>query len=209
LVLEDDDFNKLSRNKILSVLNKYNIPINKDIIFAFGRAAWVKGFDILLERLSSIHNKVHLVLVTAPFEDKTNEYEKIIKRTNLRCILITQFTRELPIALSQYKRCKIVVCPSRDEPFSNIPLEVSLWANSQGPVMLTSNVGGFMEQIDNEKNGFIFDINSHEDLTKKIEFILQLSEEKLNSIRSSAYNKVVRERDFFKNFRLLLDSFWS
>lgn len=208
LVLEDDDFKKISQNRVLFILKKYKIPTEEDIIFAFGRAAWIKGFDILLESLHLLQNNVHLVLVAVPFENIVNEYKKIIKKFNLKCSLITQFTRELPIALCQHKHCKIVVCPSRGEPFSNIPLEVSLWARDQGPIVLTSNVDGYVEQIDDGKNGFIFNIYKHGDLIKKIEFILQLSEDQLLSIRSSAYSRVVKERNFFENFRLLMDSCW-
>lgn len=209
LFLEDNDFSNLSQPKISYILNKYNIPTNKDIIFAFGRTAWVKGFDTLLKSFGLIQSKIHLVLISTQFEDGIQEYETLIKNNGINCSLLTEFTRELPIALCQYKQCKIVVCPSRREPFSNIPLEVGLWARKNGPVVLASNIGGFIEQIDDNKNGFLFNVDDHEDLARKIEYILQLPEKRLNSIRSAAYHKVVKERDFFKNFRLLLDSLWS
>jgi len=209
LFLEDDNFNKLPQNKILDILSKYNIPDDKNIIFAFGRMARVKGFDILLKSFRQIQGNVHLVLLATTFEDRVDEYKNIIKKENLSCSLITQFTRELPIALCQYKHCRMVVCPSRSEPFSNIPLEVALWAKDQGPVVLASNVGGFIEQIDNEKNGFIFNIKDNKDLIEKMKFILQLPDKQLKMIRLDAYNKVIKERDFFSNFGLLLNSLWS
>lgn len=208
LFLEDNDFNNLPQPKILHILKKYNIPTNKDIVFAFGRTAWVKGFDTLLKGFGLLQNKTHLVLLTTQFEDGIKEYKTLIKNRKIDCSLITQFTRELPIALCQYKGCKIVVCPSRREPFSNIPLEVGLWARKYGPVVLASNIGGFIEQINDNDNGFLFDVDDYKDLARKIEYILQLSEKQLNSIRIAAYNKVVKERDFFKNFGLLLNSMW-
>ncbi len=209
LFLEDSDFNNLSQLKISHILSKYNIPTDKDIIFAFGRTAWVKGFDTLLKSFGLIQNKPHLVLLSTQFENGIQEYKTLIKNGKINCSLITQFTRELPIALCQYKRCKIVVCPSRREPFSNIPLEVSLWAREHGPVVLASNIGGFVEQINDSKNGFLFNVDDYEDLARKIEYILQLPKEQLDSIRSTAYYKVVKERDFFKNFGLLLNSLWT
>lgn len=209
LFLEDHDFDHLAQDKILSILNKYNIPTDKDIVFAFGRTAWVKGFDTLLKGFGLVQSKVHLVLLATQFEDRIKEYETLIRKEKIHCSLITQFTRELPIVLCQYARCKIVVCPSRREPFSNIPLEVGLWAKEKGPVVLASNIGGFIEQINDGKNGFLFNVDDHKDLAKKIGHILQLSEERLSFIRLAAYRKVVKERNFFKNFGLLLDSFWS
>ncbi len=210
LTLEDIDFTKLDQPKILKILNKYQIPLDKDIIFSFGRSAWVKGFDILLKSLSHIKNRLYLVLVVTQFEDsRISEYQKLIQEGGIECTLITEFTRELPKTLCQYERCKIVVCPSRNEPFSNIPLEVGLWAKDKGPVILASNIGGFMEQINDGENGFKFNINDQEDLTKKIELILGISEDRLRSIRLDAYNKVKKERDFFKNFDSLLGSMWE
>jgi glycosyltransferase involved in cell wall biosynthesis len=208
LVLEDDDFKKKSTNKIINILKKYDIPTEKDIVFAFGRAAWIKGFDIFLESIRLLKKNIHIVLIAVPFENIINEYKKKINKLNLKCSLIPQFTRELPIALCQHKYCRIVVCPSRGEPFSNIPLEVSIWARDQGPIILTSNVDGYVEQIDDGINGFIYNNLSCDDLAKKIEFILQLSEDQLFSIRSSAYCRVVKERNFFDNFKMLMDSCW-
>lgn len=208
LFLEDRDFNGLSQHEILSILNKYNIPLDKDIVFAFGRTAWVKGFDVLLRGFDLVQDNVHLVLLATQFEDRIKEYEVLIQKGEIDCSLVTQFTRELPVALCQYERCKIVVCPSRREPFSNIPLEVGLWAKEQGPVALASNIGGFIEQINDGENGFLFKVDDHKDLARKIEYILQLPKEQLNSIRSAAYHKVVKERDFFKNFGLLLKFLW-
>ena len=208
LFLEDNIFNKLSKSKVVDILSKYNIPADKNIIFAFGRMARVKGFDILLKNFRQVQNNAHLVLLATTFEDLVDEYKSVIKKENISCSLITQFTRELPIALCQHQQCRIVVCPSRSEPFSNIPLEVALWARDQGPVVLTSNVGGFIEQIDDKKSGFIFDIKDSKDLVEKIKFILQLSDEQLESIRLTACEKVIKERDFFNNFGLLLSSIW-
>jgi glycosyltransferase involved in cell wall biosynthesis len=84
-----------------------------------------------------------------------------------------------------------------------------LWAKDQGPVVLASNIGGFTEQIHDMENGFLFDVDNQEDLAKKIEYILQLPKEQLDSVRSTAYRKVIKERDFFKNFGSLLNSLWS
>lgn len=208
LFLESQDFNKLPQHEILYILNKYNIPLDKDIVFAFGRTSWVKGFDILLKGFGLVQDNVHLVLLATQFEDRVGEYEILIQKEKINCSLITQFTRELPVALCQYERCKIVVCPSRREPFSNIPLEVGLWAKEQGPVVLASKIGGFIEQVIEGKNGFLFDVDNYKDLARKIEHILQLPKERLNSIRLAAYHKVKEERDFFKNFGQLLDSLW-
>lgn len=209
LFLRDADFDRQSQDKILQILKKYDIPLDRDIVFAFGRMAWVKGFDTLLNGFGLIKNKAHLVFVATQFEDRIEEYKEIIRKNKLDCTLITTFTRDLPSALCQYGRCKIVVCPSRREPFSNIPLEVGIWAKEKGPVVLASDIGGFVQEIIDGENGFLFKVDDSEDLARKIDSILLISEERLKSIRIEAYNKVQKERDFFKNFGLLLTSLWG
>lgn len=209
LFLGDDCFDEISQDKALSVLRKNNIPINKDIIFAFGRSAWVKGFDILIKGMGLVREDVHLVLLATEFEDRIEEYKALIQEGKVNCTLLSEFTRELPSALCQYTGCKVVVCPSRREPFSNIPLEVGLWAKKGGPIVLASNIGGYMQQINNGENGFIFDIDDPNDLAGKIDMILGLSEKQLDIIRTAAYDKVVKERDFYKNFGKLLHSLWA
>lgn len=209
LFLEDDYFDEMSQDEILSILRKNNIPIEKDIIFAFGRSAWVKGFDILIKGMGLVGDNVHLVLLATESEDRIEEYKALIREERVSCTILTTFSRELSSALCQYTGCKIVVCPSRREPFSNIPLEVGLWAKNGGPIVLASNIGGYIQQINNGENGFIFDINNHNNLANKIKMILGLPEEKLYIIRIVAHDKVVKERDFYKNFGALLHSLWG
>lgn len=209
LFLEDTDFYQMTQENILSVLIKNNIPLDKNIVFSFGRTSWVKGFDTLLESFALINCNTHLVLLVTPFvEGGVEEYETIIRDKNISCTLITEFTRELPIALSQYGKCKIVVCPSRREPFSNIPLEVGLWTKNNGAVVLASDIGGFPQQIIDNKNGFLFKVDNPDDLAQKILDILKLSDNELSNVRKEAYKKVINERDFYKNFGELLHSLW-
>jgi len=208
LFLEDEDFKILPLNIILSTLKKYEIPLDKDIVFAFGRASWIKGFDILIDALQSVKLNVHLVLLTVPFEIASVNYKQQLCKLKISYTYIHKFSRELPKALCQYARCKAVICPSRGEPFSNIPLEVGLWAHKNGPVIVSSNVDGYPEQIDNEKNGFIFDLNNPDELSRTIARVFCLPKREISNIRLEAYKKVVNEREFCKNFSSLLSSFW-
>ena len=191
--------------EVCALLKEYGIPLNKDIIFAFGRASWVKGFDSLLNAYSLSDCNAHLVLLASEFiENKVEDYLDIIRTKKISCTLLTEFDRDLPSILSQYRRCKIVVCPSIREPFSNIPLEVALWAEKNGPIVLASNIGGFVEQIIDQENGFLFEVDDPVDLAQKIELILGLSNKRHREIRRHAATKVTKERNFSTNFRELV-----
>jgi hypothetical protein len=58
-------------------------------------------------------------------------------------------------------------------------------------------------------NGFLFKVNNYYDLAMKINRILSLKENQLHTMRIAAYSKVVKERNFHKNFKLLIDSLWT
>ncbi len=162
-----------------------------------------------MESLKYINKEIHFVLVSVPFEIDPQEYEKVIKKSGVSYTLITEFTRTLPPALCQHEKCRILVCPSRGEPFSNIPMEAAVWGKDGGAIVLASDVDGFLEQISDGKNGFHFRCGDAKSLGKKINEILDLSQGKLTQIRRNAYRKVVKERGFKQNFTMLLDSVWE
>lgn len=209
--LQSKDFEKLTEKEIQNILVKYNIPTDKDIVFCFGRGVWIKGFDILLDSLRFTKKYFHLVLISVPPQSEIPEHEKYVRmleKVNYTHTVIPAFSRILPKALCQYEKTKIVVCPSRGEPFSNIPLETTIWAKDGGPVVLASNIDGFVEQIKPGFNGYLFETENASDLAKNIDHIFSLKTNILNKIRHNAYSKVVKERDFFANFKETLDYFW-
>jgi glycosyltransferase involved in cell wall biosynthesis len=128
------------------------------------------------------------------------------------CISATHvkaFTRELPKALCQWPRTRMVVVPSTHETFSNIPLEVALWARHQGPLVVASQVGGFVDQIEDGVTGFFLDRTSCAAMGRTLQHVLGLSEEHQAVIRRQAYEKVVRLYDFQRNFPTTLRWFWG
>ena len=210
--LQSRDFEKLAENEIDNTLIKYKIPTDKDIVFCFGRGVWIKGFDILLESLRFTNKDFHLVLISVPPQSEISEHKKyleMLKKFNYSYTIISEFSRELPKALCQWRNTKVVVCPSRGEPFSNIPFETALWAKDNGPIVLASNIDGFVEQIRNGFNGYLFEVENSSDLAKNIDAILSLKTTVLNKMRENAYNKVMKERDFFGNFNNTLNYFWA
>jgi glycosyltransferase involved in cell wall biosynthesis len=103
----------------------------------------------------------------------------------------------------------MVVAPSRRETFSNIPLEVALWAREQGPVSVTSTAGGFMDQIEPGVTGFWLDIESRPAMTETLREVLDLSPQAHAAIRWQAYQRVVKGYDFTRNFPVTLNTFWG
>jgi len=212
LFLQSKDFEKLSNEEIEDVLVQYKIPKDKDIVFCFGRGVWIKGFDMVLNALQFTKKDFHLVMISVPTQSEVNEYgtyQEMLKKTTYSYTIIPEFSRILPKALCQWRNTKVVVCPSRGEPFSNIPLETAIWAKDNGPIVLASNIDGFLEQIQSGFNGYLFQIESPSDLAKNIDRIFSLRPSVLKKIRHNAYKKVMKERDFFANIQDTLDYFWA
>lgn len=211
LLLEHDDFRPLSQVEIAAILARRAIPLDRPLILAFGRADPIKGFDLLLGSLDSLRGRVHLVLNVVPYAADAPIlacYRRLIAQHGLSATLLSGYSRELPRALSQWHGTRAVVVPSRGEPLSNIPFEVSLWARRSGPLLVCSNVDGFPEQIDNGVNGLLFDIDAPGDLERVLTEALSLPEERRGAMRAAAAARVLRERDFARNFAQMLAAFW-
>lgn len=211
LFLGHNDFLPFSEHEKDSVLRFFNIPRDRSIILCFGSAETLKGFDTLLESMNEIRARVHLVLIAVgegADDPLLQKYTSLIQRNGISCTLIGEFTRDLPKALCQDENTRIVVHPSVGDSFSDIPHEVAVWARDGGPVVLTSDIWGFREQIDDGVNGFKFSRTSPNSIAEKLSVILQLDEARLRTIRKRAYERVVTKYDFRRSLFETLNYFW-
>ena len=88
-------------------------------------------------------------------------------------------------------------------------LEVALWARENGPLVVASRVGGFMDQIEPGTTGFFIDTASPEAMMHTLQHVMNLSQEAHASIRHNAYQRVVQEHDFRRNFPKTLHWLWG
>jgi glycosyltransferase involved in cell wall biosynthesis len=103
----------------------------------------------------------------------------------------------------------MVVVPSHHETFSNIPLEVALWARENGPVVVASSVGGFVDQIETGVTGFLVDMSYGQHIAQTMLQVLELSPDVHATIRHQAYQRVIQTYDFAQNFPATLRWFWG
>jgi glycosyltransferase involved in cell wall biosynthesis len=197
---------------VRTTLEAYGIPLDADLVLAFGRAAPIKGFERLIPALAPLRDRLHFVLISVPYindDPQQQVYDQLLQQHAIRATHIKRFTRDLPRALCQWARTKVVVVPSRHETFSNIPLEVALWARVKGPVIVASTAGGFVDQIEPGVTGFLVDISSSQQVTRTLEQVLDLSAEAHAIIRHQAHQRVLQRFDFVHNFPATLHWFWQ
>jgi glycosyltransferase involved in cell wall biosynthesis len=187
------------------------VPLDVDIILCFGRATPLKGFERFIPALEAVRQRCHLVLISVPYLNDTypQHYDRLIATHGLAATHITGFTRRLPQALCQWPHTRLVAVPSTQETYSNIPLEVALWARHAGPVVATSRVGGFVDQISEGVNGFFLDITSIDAMSKTVQQVLDLSAAQQAAMRQQAYARVLQRYDFQRNFPATLRWFWG
>jgi glycosyltransferase involved in cell wall biosynthesis len=212
-ILVDDPVFVLQDDTVVrATLQACGIPLDADLVLAFGRAAPLKGFERLIPALAPLRDRLHFVLISVPYindDSQQRVYDQLLQQHALRATHIKAFTRDLPRALCQWARTKIVVVPSRHETFSNIPLEVALWAREKGPVIVASTTGGFVDQIEPGITGFLDDFSSSQHVTQTLHQVLSLSAEAQATIRHRAHQQVLQKYDFMNNFPATLRWFWE
>jgi glycosyltransferase involved in cell wall biosynthesis len=212
ILVHDPTFALEDETVVRTALQSHGIPLEVDVVLAFGRAAPIKGFERLIPALAPLRDRVHFVLISVPFvpnDPQQQLYDRLLHQHGIGATHIKAFTRDLPRALCQWPRTKMVVVPSQHETFSNIPLEVALWARKNGPVVVASTTGGFVDQIEAGVTGFFIDISSTQHITQTLGQVLDLSPEAHAMIRQQAYQRVTQAFDFTQNFPMTLRWFWQ
>jgi glycosyltransferase involved in cell wall biosynthesis len=210
--VDDPTFTLQDEAVVRTTLQAYGIPLDADVVLAFGRAAPIKGFERLIPALAPLRDRVYFVLISVPYINDNSQqqmYDQLLQQHAIRATHIKAFTRDLPRALCQWPRTKMVVVPSRHETFSNIPLEVALWARENGPVVVASTAGGFVDQIEAGVTGFFVDSASCQHITQTMLQVLDLSPDAHATIRYQAYQRVIHTSDFAQNFSATLRWFWQ
>jgi glycosyltransferase involved in cell wall biosynthesis len=212
ILVDDDEFVLQPPAALAAMLQRYNIPLHEDIVLAFGRAAPIKGFELVIPALEAIRERCHFVLISVPYSSDDPQqrlYDRLLAAHGIRATHITHFTRELPRALCQWPRTRMVLLPSQQETFSNIFLEVALWARQSGPVVVASRIGGFLDQIEPGVTGFFLNLASPDAMAHTLRQVLDLPAEPHAAIRRQAAERVVRQYDFRHNFPATLRWFWG
>lgn len=189
-----------------STSSDYEPTNNKPIIFAFGRAHPLKGFDSVIKTAAELKDISHLVLLTpgAADDECVILYKKLKQKYYPEMTLITDFNRDLPKTIITHPNTKIVICPSYKECFSNIPLEVSILDKGNGVVLLCRDIESYKEVVTDSYNGFIFADDF--DMKGKIQHILNLSDTERKQISANAYTNVIKNYQMIDKFRELLNS---
>ena len=154
-----------------------------------GRIMKEKGIDELFEAFSRLKtefgDRVSLDIVGF-FED---EYKEIID--NLAEKKIINFHGFQTNTIPYYQNCNCVVLPSYHEGLSNVLLESS----AIGRPVITSDIPGCKEPVDDKKTGYLIKVKDADDLYSKMKNFVLLSCDQKSDMGKKARTKMKNEFD--------------
>ena len=206
ILFNDNKFNKITEEKIIKILNEYNIPTNKQIIFSVWRAEYYKWFDLLIKAYNKVKSDSHLVFIASTYseyDEIITDLNTLINNFNLKKRITAIYTKNflLPKVLYQWKNTKLAIQLSRQEPFWLIPEEVRYYSYkfNNNLVILASNKDWYKEQIFDEVDWFLVKINNISNIAKKIDYILDLWFNHKEKIIKNGLIKLKKNYNYEKN----------
>lgn len=187
---------KMRQKDIASILKRYQVPLNRPLLFSFGRGEPYKGLDLILKNaIPLIKSKKYFVLILASPYSMDDDYVKDLQHianqypSNMRIVFGLDFLT--PHYIMQWKNTKIVALLSRAEPFGLIPIE-SRSHNNKNLTLIASNIDGYVEQITSGTDGFLVDLEDNE-IQKVFLKISELSSKEKAFISAKGYAHVISD----------------
>lgn len=166
----------------------------KNILF-FGRIAPIKDLETLIKAISVLGNNKITVDIIGPAEKDYLEKLKILIRSLglEKQIEFRPAVYNLRRKIEIFDNHDIFILPSKREGMPQALIE----AMSRGMTVISSKTDGGKEIIDNNKNGFLFEIGNEKELAEKINFALKNKHDKIrenarNSVKKFAWSRLAK-----------------
>lgn len=190
--------NVISQRKISNILKSLGVPLDRPLLFSFGRAEPYKGLDLVIKNSSDlIKERNYFVLILAspyfmddPYVHDLNELAKKFPK-DVKIVYGLDFLT--PHYIMQWHNTKILALFSRAEPFGLIPAESRFYKNVNLS-LLTSDLDGYKEQISNGIDGFKTQLNDSS-IQSMFMSLADLTLKDKTRMAINGYNRVVRDDD--------------
>jgi glycosyltransferase involved in cell wall biosynthesis len=162
------DFEKFIKiENVINIRQKFQIPENNLIIFSLGRLTERKGYQYVLEAIKDIPN------VTYILGGEDYGYKNVLENfdKNLNTIFVGKLTEDE--RKNYFQQCDIYISPSLEEFFGLTILEAMAFKK---PIIATK-IGGAIEMVKENENGFLFepkDVSTLKDRILKLKTEIEL-----------------------------------
>jgi glycosyltransferase involved in cell wall biosynthesis len=188
--------------KVKTIYNGIKLSKNKKIskkensVFTFGalsRLSNEKNIALLIESFASFNKKINKEseLIIAGDGEERGSLENLAKRLNIKDKI--KFIGWIGDKEEFFSRIDVLIQPSKKESFGISAIE----SFKHSTPVISSNAKGPKEIIQDNYNGFLFDINKKEDLFLKMEEVHQRKGD-LEKITSQAYQDLVNKFSYKK-----------
>lgn len=182
-----------TQEEIAGFLNQHHIPLDRPLLFSFGRAEPYKGLDLVLQNADSLIAQGYFVLIfAAPYtihDPYLKKLDAIATKHPGNIAVFYGMDFAAPHYVMQWHNTRILAVLSRAEPFGIIPIE-SRFYNNPGLTLLVSNQGGLASQISDGEDGFITDL-SPQSIHNKLAQIAGLRSKEKQRIAQKGHDKVI------------------
>ena len=164
-------------------------PQNEKVHFLYlGRIMREKGMDELFAAAKKLHSEGEQFVLDLVgfFED---EYKGQVEELEAQGIAVFHGFSEDP--RPYYAGADCVVLPSYHEGMSNVLLE----AAAIGRPLITSDIPGCREAVDDGQTGYLVEVKNSESLYEKMKYMLNLSKEERVAMGMAGHEKMEREFD--------------
>jgi len=177
---------------------RYDVPLNAQIVLYVGQKICYKGIDKLIESMKIVWQKkenVYLFLCGGAYSNYMIELRQIInsldENIQKKIINIDNFSDDEKSDI--FNACDVFVLPSNTESFGMTFLEA--WSCKK-PV-IGCRTTGVKKVIDDGVNGLLFENNNISELSEKILYLLN-DKETANLFGINGYNKTLKNYSFDK-----------
>lgn len=138
--------------------SEFNIAYDK-VILSIGQFIWRKGFDWMIETYKNLDNNIGIYIIGG---SPSKEYLELKNRYNMNNLHFIDFQNK-EIIKKWYRLSDLFVFPTREDIWGLVVGE----AMAQGlPVITTNKCIAGLELIENDKNGYIVEVDNKDELYK-------------------------------------------
>ena len=157
------------KKKDRSIRKEFGIEKNKKIVLYVGLLNHRKGIDIIIRTAIKLNSK-KIIFILVGDGQKKQYYEKLVEENNLtERIIFTGFRKDV---YNFYSEVDLLLFPSRGEGLAGVLMESMIY----GIPIVTSDISGTKDLIEDNINGFLCKTNDIDCYVKKINILLDNKE---------------------------------
>ncbi|WP_297815171.1 glycosyltransferase [uncultured Polaribacter sp.] len=172
----------------------------------FGRIAEDKGIDVLIEAIKLLNSR-NLKVSVDVYGDDNNEHsiflKKIAQNLGVNNIYFKGFISSDEVH-SAFKNYHYSVIPSKW--YDNMPNSL-IESCINGVPAIVSAIGSLDEIIENNNNGFTFEVSNPESLAIKLQYLFEIDEIEYNRLSINVYNWIKMYGDKKTHYNNIINIF--